>query len=416
MNLDRSLYLQIAPRLEESLIQYEACWTSGQAPELSEWYVRTLDRMYELRDLKQVKQQILFEFLAIDFEYRTRNQGERESLQTPLDLEQMDLVRDVFGSRADWPDELVAEEYRMHRRTQALPATSRSSKIRDFVAVSRSSCLLRVDLELARETKSVPHRFVALPRDSRATLDARDFTIKSHLGSGGMGKVYMAWSSILGRHVAIKFLRKDLLRDPRAIEQFVEEAVVLSQLRHPGIIGIHGLGQSKHGSYFLVTDLILNGDLSQLMSRLLIDDMQVVRWGVEIATALELVHANKIIHCDLKPANLLLKEDGSIVITDFGLAVRISNETATSVGGTRVYMAPEQINPQLGEIGPWTDIYSVGQVLKRLRCQGKRSSELPYTRGIGEELSNVIDNCSQLDPLDRYRSMAELKAALVKVR
>ena len=253
------------------------------------------------------------------------------------------------------------------------------------------------------------------------------------IGSGRMGKVYRAWQKSLEREVAIKFLRKSFLSDADAIQRFIREARIVAQLRHPNILAVHGLGRTPYGGYFMVLDLVHGPDLATLAAHRPIDVEQAIGWILAAADALAHAHHRGIIHCDLKLANLLLDEDGRLLVADFGLA-RTWNTAGTQpheVAGTAPFMAPEQIEPSFGSIGPWTDVYALGAVLYTLLAgrppyQGQTLADIlaqvvaaplpPTLATVQHELqipvNEVCIRCLQKDPTARYADMNSLKNAL----
>jgi serine/threonine-protein kinase len=168
--------------------------------------------------------------------------------------------------------------------------------------------------------------------------------------------------------VAVKFLRKSFLRQPAVVSRFLQEAAVLTRLKHRGIIRLHGLGKTRHGGLFIVMDLAGGGDLARRIAQGPVAITDAVRWTAEAAEAIQYAHEQGVIHCDLKPSNLLLDARGHVVVTDFGLARHETpRETgATVIAGTPAFMAPEQVSDCWGTIGPHTDVYGLGAVLYTL--------------------------------------------------
>jgi Tol biopolymer transport system component len=205
------------------------------------------------------------------------------------------------------------------------------------------------------------------------------YTIVAKLGSGGMGEVYQAHDTKLGRDVAIKVLPPAFVHDPDRLSRFQREARMLASLNHPNIATIHGLEQSG-GVDFLVMELIPGQTLAQRLSAgsLTVDEALAI--GGQIAEALEAAHEKGVIHRDLKPANVKVTPEGRVKVLDFGLAKAIAGDVGpdltqaatvtaapTELGiilGTPAYMSPEQARGRL--VDKRTDIWAFGCVLYEL--------------------------------------------------
>src|SRR6185369_4779924 len=200
------------------------------------------------------------------------------------------------------------------------------------------------------------------------------YKIIRKLGAGGMGVVYEAEDSQLGRHVALKFLPSDMARDSQLLERFQREARAASSLNHPNICTIHAFEQHDR-RHFLVMELLEGQTFAQKMNGHPVDTAQLLLWAIQIADALESAHAKGIVHRDIKPANLFLTDRGQVKILDFGLAKFSLGNAAnpstdqpetivdelTSAGaavGTISYMSPEQARGQL--VDARTDLFSTG--------------------------------------------------------
>jgi len=182
------------------------------------------------------------------------------------------------------------------------------------------------------------------------------------IGAGGMGKVYRAVSKTTGKLLAVKFLHKALRNRPAMEQRFLSEASIVQRLDHSGIVRIEGIGQTKAGVWFIAMELIEGRNLAEEIADHLPSLNDSVSWISDISDALQHAHQAGVIHCDLKPANVLLTPARRAVVTDFGLA-RLSgsaSSTDVSIAGTAPWMAPEQIDPIFGSIGPWTDVYGLG--------------------------------------------------------
>src|SRR5262245_8174788 len=230
------------------------------------------------------------------------------------------------------------------------------------------------------------------------------YEITSHLGSGGMGDVYQATDSKLGRSVAIKFRPEALSHDSERVARFEREARVLASLNHSNIAGIFGLEESG-GRKFLVMELVGGETLAERIKRGPIPVDESLGIAKQICEALEAAHERGIIHRDLKPANVKITPDGKVKVLDFGLAKAFENEpasaalsnsptlsmAATNAGvilGTAAYMSPEQAKGRT--VGRRTDIFAFGCVLYEM-LTGKRAFE-------GEDVSDTLAAVLRAEP------------------
>jgi len=197
-------------------------------------------------------------------------------------------------------------------------------------------------------------------------IELPGYTIEKQLGRGGMARVYLARHTGLDRLVAIKVLSKDLDGDQSFSERFMREARIVANLTHQNIITVHDVG--VHNEFHYIAMEYLPGDTLDDKLKKNLDTQQILNIIKQIAAALDFAHKKGIIHRDVKPDNILFREDGTAVLTDFGIARSAKSETKMTATGTVIgtphYMSPEQAQGQ--EIGPWSDIYSLGIVLYEL--------------------------------------------------
>ena len=193
---------------------------------------------------------------------------------------------------------------------------------------------------------------------------ARRYKILENVGGGGMADVYKAHDQLLDRAVAVKVLHAQFANDKEFIEKFHREAKGAAKLTHPNIVNIYDVGEDE-GSHFIVMEYVGGKTLKEYIQQQgFLDPAEAVRIAKEIAGALEAAHKNNLVHCDIKPHNILVMDDGHIKVTDFGIARAVSSSTMTYGGdvmGSVHYFSPEQAKGS--SITTKSDVYSLGVVL-----------------------------------------------------
>jgi serine/threonine protein kinase len=308
--------------------------------------------------------------------------------------------------------------------------------------------LLRVDAEIEEESagaghtaqpplRNPPPEGSADPSPDVPLLSHHDFLLRRMIGAGRTGKVYEAQQHSAGRDVAVKFLRKSLLQHPDVVRRFIGEARTIASLRHPNIVGTQGLGRTTGGAYFIVMDLVVGSNLALAAGERVIAEEEAIHWGMQICDALDHAHELGIVHCDLKPANIMLDKCGRIRVTDFGLARSLAGVTPTTaeVEGTAPFMAPEQASRAWGPIDHRTDVYGIGAVLFALLTGrppfiGGRLADIladvvastPVVSpallrsGLSEPLNDLCRRCLSKVPEARFQTVREVRSALATVR
>jgi serine/threonine protein kinase/tetratricopeptide (TPR) repeat protein len=279
------------------------------------------------------------------------------------------------------------------------------------------------------------------------------YKILRPLGAGGMGNVYEAEDSTLGRHVAVKFLSAAMQNNATTLERFQREARAASALNHPGICTVHAIEQFN-GQHFIAMELIQGATLAQRIGKEPFQIGELLDIGIQVADALESAHSKGIAHRDLKPANIMINDRGQAKILDFGLA-KVENASASARGGDQIseletmvdpgqltvagtvmgtvnYMSPEQARGQLTDSR--TDLFSLGAVLYQMA-----TGELPFqgdteavvfesilnrdprpveesNPAMPQALGGILEKALEKDRDIRYQTATDLKTDLIRLK
>lgn len=253
------------------------------------------------------------------------------------------------------------------------------------------------------------------------------YEIEKLIGEGGMANVYLANDKILYRKVAVKVLRGDLAGDEKFVRRFQREALAASSLSHPNIVEIYDVGEDE-GNFYIVMEYIEGKTLKQLIKkRGVLTISETIDIMLQLLDALAHAHDSYIIHRDIKPQNIMIKDSGLVKITDFGIAVAINSAQLTqtnSVMGSVHYLPPEQAGGKGSTIR--SDIYSLGILLfemltGKVPFKGDSAVEIalkhiketmPSAKEINpvipQALENVILKASAKNPKNRYRDVREM--------
>lgn len=233
------------------------------------------------------------------------------------------------------------------------------------------------------------------------------YQIVSELGRGSMGVVYLAYDPQINRQIALKALREDRLTSDDYVQRFLKEAKAIGRLSHSAIVTVYDVGQD-HGTVYIAMEFLEGRPLDQVGSSLQLQD--IINVGVQIAQALHYAHEKGIVHRDIKPPNIIYTEEGTIKVTDFGIA-HIDDpdgQEVTRAGeilGTPVYMSPEQV---LGRpVDGRTDLYSLGVILYELT-----TGERPFQ---GENLAAVFRAITNDDPIAPHRLNSDIPPVLSRL-
>ena len=194
-------------------------------------------------------------------------------------------------------------------------------------------------------------------------MTLRQFELRSKIASGGMGVVYRAWDTTLERLVAVKLMKKELLEEPQMLESFYLEARACAKLNHTNIIHIYTFDEWQ-GERYLVMEIADQGSLDARIEKLrVLPELQVLDVGIKIASALDMALKHDLLHCDIKPGNILFNTDQEPKLVDFGLARKADaeQESGEFTRGTPFYVAPEKIKREPETF--LSDMYSLGATL-----------------------------------------------------
>ncbi|MGK0552118.1 Stk1 family PASTA domain-containing Ser/Thr kinase [Enterococcus faecalis] len=253
------------------------------------------------------------------------------------------------------------------------------------------------------------------------------YHIIGNIGSGGMANVFLAHDLILDRDVAVKVLRFDFQNDQAAIRRFQREALAATELVHPNIVSVYDVGE-EDGLQYLVMEYVKGMDLKRyIQTHFPIPYSTTVDIMEQILSAVSLAHDHRIIHRDLKPQNILIDENGTVKIADFGIAIALSETSITQTNtmlGSVHYLSPEQARGSMAT--NQSDIYAVGIILYEMltssvpfdgesavtialkHFQEEIPSVKSFDPGIPQSLENIVRHATAKDPADRYKTTSEM--------
>ncbi|HCO22538.1 MAG TPA: hypothetical protein DIT97_05545, partial [Gimesia maris] len=388
-----NLPAELQGRIEECCEDFEQSWQNGDSPSLEQ----------TLFDFTPPTRSVLLkELILIERYYRLRESGKIVSEQ------------DLLNEHPELAEELSQLFAASHSARTRIADQSGSGSIDNSGSIT------------IQETRPHFEQFPA--RFGR-------YQILSRLGEGGMGCVYLARDTQLERKVALKLPQIDKHADPQFISRFYREARAAANLNHPNLCSVYDVDEID-GVHYITMEFIEGKSLAALIqSGQRFSQHEIALLIQQLSQALELAHQQGIVHRDLKPANIMIRQDGTPIITDFGLALMIQNEEATQITqhgqimGSPSYMSPEQVDGDLEIIGSASDVYSLGVIMYELLAgqrpfQGSTASILSQimtkdprpVRNIQPDIDSRLDQiCRKMMarlPEKRYTTMLDVSQVL----
>ncbi len=288
----------------------------------------------------------------------------------------------------------------------------------------------------AEGTAAPPTKTIEAPKEELTTgsVFGDRYQIIEELGKGGMGRVYKALDTKINEKIALKLIKPEIASDKKTIERFSNELKFARKIRHKNVCQMFDLGEYQ-GTHFITMEYVVGGDLKRLIRKMgNLSAGQAISMAKQVCDGLGEAHKHGVIHRDLKPQNIMVDDEGSARIMDFGIARSIEGKSITGAGvmiGTPDYMSPEQVESK--ETDHRSDIYSLGVILYemvtgRVPFVGdtpfsigvKHKSEAPkppkeLNEQIPDDLNKIILRCLEKDKNDRYQSTGELCSELVNI-
>ncbi|MFN2339855.1 MAG: Stk1 family PASTA domain-containing Ser/Thr kinase [Halanaerobium sp.] len=258
------------------------------------------------------------------------------------------------------------------------------------------------------------------------------YKIIKEIGRGGMAIVYSARDTLLERRVALKMLRPEYKSDDEFIDKFRQEARAVARLSHPNVVSIYDIVVDEERIY-LVMEIVEGKTLKDIIKeRTKLSIVESLEIAGQIAAALSVAHGNQIVHCDIKPHNIILNDDLEVKVTDFGIARAVNNSTVRvteTVVGSAHYFSPEQAKG--GEIKAYSDLYSLGVVLYEMttgelpfhgespisvalkHIQQKPVAPIQINKDIPQEVNDLIMKAIAKDPAERFQDAYEMRQQII---
>jgi serine/threonine protein kinase len=382
--------------------RFEAAWQSGQPPRIEDYLV-----MGTPAEGSPFARQLLIELVAIDLQYRWlppacgsvdaatpvyHRTSDEDTHPATAPLARLHHLEDyvgrypLLGPLSEIPFHLIAREYRLRRQSGEQPDHGEYLARFGRHRAGLTELLSRIDQEFAEDAGED-----SVQAEPTATHPDRidRYQVESVLGQGGFGTVYKAYDPELQRQVAIKVPRQHLVASSEDWETFVAEARILARLDHPGIVPVFDFGRNEQSLCYVVSKLIEGTDLKRLLRENRPSFVESVVLTASVAEALHHAHKSRLVHRDVKPANLLIDSEGRPYVADFGLALNeIEFAKGKRFAGTPAYMSPEQARGEGHLVDGRSDIFSLGAVFYEL-LTGERPFRGTSTHGLLDQIKRV---------------------------
>ncbi|MEO2031867.1 MAG: protein kinase [Planctomycetaceae bacterium] len=266
------------------------------------------------------------------------------------------------------------------------------------------------------------------------TITFDQILLQELVGQGAFGKVYRSLYRPTGSAVAVKFLKRHLWQNHRAVHQLIREFELVSEIHHPGIIGLQGWGRTPHGSPFVVMEWIDGLSLQQWKQSTHLSGADVVQCGLAICEAVAVAHEHRIIHGDLTPNNILRASTDRFVLTDFGFSQLAGLPIRDTIGGSPGYLAPEQFSDVFGTVNAQTDVFGLGgilyflltgqppvtgrsvpEVLARTLSASAIKLVTQLRPRVTDDLSQLVHQCLQKEPAERPETIRTAQQKLQRI-
>jgi len=310
-------------------------------------------------------------------------------------MEVLDRTRDYF-SKTELPVIMVTSKDESRDVVEAL-----NHGANDYIVkpIDFPVALARIEKELSQSREAGDMSRSANKFSLKDGEKFGTYLVKGKVGQGGMGAVYKIYDSSLNRIVALKVILPGQELSKSQVERFKREARAIAQIKHRNIVSVYHI--EEHPRHYFTMDYIEGDNLSKTLKKGAMDIKEAIAICSKIASALNTAHSKGILHRDLKSSNIMIDTNGEPHLMDFGLAkLESEDEQITRTGdmlGTPEFMSPEQVDPSCGEVGPRTDIYSLGVILYEM-LTGQPPFSGTAIRILWQKLNQMPKNPSEINP------------------